>query len=34
MNMIRIALPLVLAIAAAPGFANDDKLLRTAMKLS
>ena len=30
MNMIRIALPLALAIAAAPGFANDDKLLTEA----
>jgi len=30
MNMIRIALPLALVIAAAPGFANDDKLLTEA----
>jgi len=30
MNMIRIALPLALAIAAVPTFANDDKLLTEA----
>ncbi|MCC6657169.1 MAG: DUF3365 domain-containing protein [Rhodocyclaceae bacterium] len=34
MNMIRIALPLVLAIAAAPGFANDDQLLTEARSVA